>query len=221
MMTRVIAAAACIGAATGASADVLWDQSSFAGGAGSGGVFNVNTGGPPFGLEVYSVTDVTVGADGWVIESITTFYDGIFSDASLVTAANLHIFPKTGTLPTAGDDPSASVELPASAVDVGGVIEVTVSGLSESLGAGDYWVGITPIALGGGPFGGFEGIQLVADMPIGDPSASYDAFPASWATTSGPAGPADGAILIEGVVPAPASAALIGLAGAMTLRRRR
>ena len=182
---------------------------------------------------IFCDSDVTVPAGGWTVQSVTTY----FSDLSFnptVTSAVLNIFPKTGALPVAANDPRAmptgqgTTVVPVDVRSTGGasvqpVMILTADGLNINLPAGEYWIGLTP-TLQSGPFG--SDLHWGAATMIGAPSAArgYDAFGGfpwtdvgSLAQTS----PFDLAITINGVVPAPSSLALMGLAGLAAARRRR
>jgi hypothetical protein len=53
-----------------AGAAVLWDQSSLD--EFGAGYFNSVSGGPPFGVTMYGVNDVTVTGPGWSVDKVTT-----------------------------------------------------------------------------------------------------------------------------------------------------
>ena len=184
-------------AVTPALADVLWDQSDVDDfGA---GFFNSISGSPPFGSTIYCVSDVTVPASGWEINSITVYFsalDPAWGDA--ISQGALHIWPKTGPMPI--QDPALSPLVPMTAtLDVlNNRFVVTASGLSEGIPAGEYWIGITPQAPSS-PFG--SEIHLPSFTYIGGASPIYDvyAFPGPPAWTDFNPG-VDAAILIEGAM---------------------
>ena len=152
-----------------ASADVLWDQPDDPGWA--MGFFNSESGGPPFGMTWHGANDVTV-PDAWNVDSITSYYSALDPNwGTAITQGYLHVFPKTGPLPI--EDPTMSVIVPMSGVLVGGIFEVTASGLGLYLAPGEYWLGITPIAPAG-PMG--PEIQIPTVALIGNETASYDAY---------------------------------------------
>lgn len=194
-LSRLAVAAAFL-LAQGAAADILWDQSDYD--EFGPGFFNAEAGGPPFGMTVHAVCDVTVPAAGWNVESITTWYSALDPAwGAGIASGFLHIFPKTGALPVDGsDDPTASAVVPMSGTLVGTTWVVTASGLGVNLAAGDYWIGITPSAPSG-PFG--PEIYLSSLTPMGDATASYDVFafpgPAAWFNFNPGV---DASILIEG-----------------------
>ncbi len=213
MMTRslipkkrslMLVGVAVLALASTASADVLWDRSSFD--PFGGGYFNVDAGSPPFGLTWHTVNHVTVGGGGWVIDSISTIYSGLDPGwGTGIVEGYLHIYPKTGSLPDASVDPTLSPLVPMSASLETDHWRVTVTGLAQAVGQGEYWIGITPIA-GAGPFG--PEIHLASlDPPTGDDSASYDAFampgpPAWFAPTAGQ----EATLIIEGDFAVPVEA---------------
>jgi hypothetical protein len=182
------------------SADVLWDQSDYD--PFGAGFFNSVSGGPPFGITNFVVSDVTVDGSGWNVSSITTYYS--FLDVTWGTAiseGHLCVFPRTGPLPLGTDDPTTTVVVPMTGVDIGGVWQITAAGLNLDLAPGDYWIGITPIAPSG-PFG--PEIHLGAATFVGIDVASYDPFafpgPPAWFNYNPGT---DATILIEGTRPTP------------------
>ena len=183
------------------SADVLWDQSdSDAFGA---GFFNTVSGGPPFGMTVFTVSDITVDGSGWNVESISTYYSALDpSWGGAISEGHLVVYPKTGPLPIDGvDDPTTSVVVPMSAVLVVDTFVLTASGLNLDLPPGEYWVGITPVAPSG-PFG--PEIHLSSGTFMGVDTASYDPFafpgPPAWFNFNPGI---DASILLEGTRPTP------------------
>lgn len=181
MKTAPILAALVAAALAGpVQADVLWDQSADPFGA---GFFNSVSGSPPFGITQYVVSDVTVPASGWYVETITTYYS--FLDpfwGTSISEGHVNVFPKTGALPVDGtDDPTISMLVPMTGTDIGGMWQVQATGLGIVLPAGEYWIGITPVAPSG-PFG--PEIHLGSTTFLGAETASYDPFqspgPPAW-----------------------------------------
>jgi hypothetical protein len=178
----------------------------------------------------YQVHDVTVGAGGWNIQSITGYYtDGHSTIPWPATASVLiNIFPQTGSLPVPGDDPTAGTVYPASLSVVGASTVVTAGGLSINLAAGNYWIGITPI-IAFGVYG--QEYHQQADAVIGDYSAVRNpgngfGYGTGWGTYALIGGSlADGAIRIEGAsgIPEPSTWSLLalGVCALAFLRRRR
>lgn len=215
-------------AAGAANAAVLWDQSAIDTSPTGQGLFNTIS--PGFnGSVVFGVSDVTVPAGGWTIQSVSTYYTSFNFPGG--TSAVLNIFSKSGGVPIAVNDPRASptgngTTVPVTAtdlvVDFQGVREYTASGLNIVLAPGDYWIGLTPVQPGG-PFG--ADFQWSTTSHSGSNQAAWSldfGFPEGWfdyGTLSGVA-QHDGAILIQGI-PAPGSLAVLGLGGLLAARRRR
>ena len=190
ILTKVAVLCAVVLLASVASADVLWDQSDYD--IWGMGFFNSESGSPPFGMTWHGANDVTVDA-GWNVESITSYYSAVDPAwGTAITQGYLHVFPKTGPLPI--EDPTASPIVPMSGVLVGDHFVVTASGLGLYLGAGDYWLGLTPIAPSG-PMG--PEIQLSSMTFLGDETVSYDAYgmPVMWFVFNPGL---DAAMLVEG-----------------------
>jgi fibronectin type 3 domain-containing protein len=121
---------------------VLWDQSNID--TGVNALVDQEFGNHP-SYASYMVMDVAAG-DGWNIQSVTTHFtntSGIWSPS--ITQGRLSVFPKTGSLPDAGDDPSASAIVPITLSLGPNGWEATASGLDIDI-VGDYWIGLTPIA---------------------------------------------------------------------------
>ncbi len=230
MTRQVLAVMAAAGCAAAASADILWDQSAIDLNSTISLANWTKTSG--FGQrEAYGMSDVTVPAGGWTIQSITVWAGTLaFNDP---TSAILNIFPKTSSLPTAADNPrlvanggtGITVAAVTSVIQINGnsgqfAREITSSGLNVVLAPGDYWIGLTPRFSGSSTDN-----QWPALSQYGDSQAVRFATPldAAWSDNAALLGaPAtDGAILIEGFVPAPSSLALLGLGGLIAGRRRR
>ena len=174
-------------------------------------------------FSTYLVSDVTFGSD-ITIDSITTY----FTNGNLTWpqggagTATLNIFADDGALDS--EDPASGMSVPVTYNVSATGIDVVASGLGIALGAGTYWVGLTPeldfgvagqeFHLGAGPVGA----NTAARNPGGGFGLGTDWFEA---------GPAfggldtwDAALTITGV-PAPGALALLGLAGVVGRRRRR
>ena len=182
------------------------------------------------GYSTYQVHDVTVDPGGWTIQSITSYYTVGWGSWPSTASVRVNIFPKSGSLPLSGDDPTVGTVYAATLSVSGSSTLVTVGGLSIPLAAGDWWIGLTPILLFGSD--GQEYHQVVADAVVGDYSAVRNpggsfGFGTAWATYTalGRATGGDGAILIEGVggaIPEPATWSLLALGvGALAFLRRR
>lgn len=161
--------------------EILWDQSDYD--LFGNGFFNSVSGGPPFGITMFAVSDVTVSGAPWHVDTINTYYgfiSGTWGDA--ISQGHLHVYPKTGSLPIdATDIPTASPLVPMTGTNIGGVWHVQATGLNLDLAPGEYWIGITPIAPSG-PFG--PEVQMSSLTLIGEDTASYDPFqfpgPPAW-----------------------------------------
>lgn len=213
-----------------ASADTLWDQSAIDLNSQMSMANWTKTSG--FGQrEAYGMSDVTVPAGGWTIQSITVWAGTLaFNDP---TSATLNIFPKTSSLPTAANNPrsialgGSGVVVPAvtSFIEINGnsgqfAREITSSGLNIVLAPGNYWIGLTPKFSGADADNQWPALNLYGNSQAVRFASPLDA---AWSDNAALLGqPAtDGAILIQGIVPAPASAALLGLGGLLVGRRRR
>ncbi len=206
---------------------ILWDQSPYLPGY---GIVDQEFG-DMSGYSSYIVNDVNVPASGWTISSVTSYfeprYDWSWSGATI--PVRLNIFPKSGSLPGAGDDPTAGSVFDAAYSSDGNTITIVLGGLSIALSPGDYWIGFTPVA----DYGSHG--QLF-----------YEPAASSWGDDSGWRNPGagfgyggawssptaiysdwhDGSIVIEGeagaAVPEPSTWLLMGLgvAGLAVLRKR-
>jgi hypothetical protein len=215
-------------AANAASAAVLWDQS--VPDTSPTGVGLVNTYSPGFnGSIAYGVNNVVVPASGWTVQSVSVYFSN-FNDPG--TSGILNIFPKSGSLPLAGNNPQASPTGAGTPVSLGsidfvydnqGIREYTASGLNIVLAPGEYWIGLTPVQAAG--FFGADN-QWSTVNPIGVGTAVRLYGPDSgWANYGGLAGASaslDGAMKINGTAtPAPSGAMLLALGGLIGARRRR
>lgn len=171
----------------------------------------------------FVVTDVSFGT-AVTITDIITYYTAGFGAWPGAATATLNIFPKVGPDPLAGDDPFSGVSVPVTiGLGSSGALEVHASGLSIGLGAGDYWVGLTP-ELAFGTF--LQEFRYDATTLVGDDSSARNPGGGFGAGTGwfdpdiliGPYG--DAAITILGT-PAPSGLALLGLGGLVATRRRR
>ena len=205
-LSLVLAAVLVVALASAASAQVLWDQSDYD--AFAPGFFNSESGSPPFGSTQHTVSDITAPG-AWHMTKITIYFSALDANfAAGIFNGYLHVWPKTGPMPT--EDPTASpvIDLVANVVPGpnGEIIEVSTVGLDMNIAAGDYWIGITPVAPA--PFG--PEIHQASASVYGDASPSYDAFgfPAPMWLNFTPG--ADAAILIEGSGPVPNETRSVG-----------
>ena len=229
--SRLIATLVLAAAAGAAQADTLWQQlPNFDNPSGIGFPNRYST-----TSAIYALSDVTVPASGWTINSVSTYFTNISFPAT-VGSAILNIFPKTGDLPLATNDPRAAptgqgtLLVPVDTRGIGGATQqplmtITAANLNIVLAPGDYWIGLTP-QLSTGPFGGenawgtdnFIGSQSVA-RGFG---SGANTFPWTGVGTLANHAPFDLSISITGTpVPAPSSLALLGLGGLIAGRRRR
>ena len=202
-----LAAVLVLAMASAASAQVLWDQSDFD--AFGPGFFNSESGSPPFGITSHTVNHITVPGP-WHMTRISVFFSatdpgfgaGIFQ-------GYLHVWPKTGSVPT--EDPMTSpVVLMTATSQVGPngeYFEVSTVDLDMNIGAGEYWIGITPIAAAG-PFG--PEIHMAAISQYGDASTSYDVFGFPAPMWMNMVAGVDASILIEGSGPVPNESGSVG-----------
>lgn len=183
-----LSALALVAVAGPAGADVLWDQSALD----PFGPGQANSDSPGFGgFTVHGVQDVTITTNT-TIDTITQYYSTWNPDwYTAVTSGYVHVWPKTGAMPT--EDPTASPIVTMTAVPGDpDVMEISATGLGIVVSPGDYWIGITPI----GP-AGISGANLqYSTALIGDPTASHE-FGAWNNYYEG----YDGAILVEGSAP--------------------
>ena len=186
----LITLAATLLLATSAGAEVLLDQSDYD--ASVPGFLNAVAGSPPWGGTMYSYNDITVDGTGWVITEISTYYNGTGFFES-VTDGYLNIAPKTGDLPT--DDPNNDMPVSLTLTLVApNTYKVTASGLNIELAAGEYWVGVTPIA------GGlYDGIHMASSTLIGAATPSFDVYGAPAPMWSNWVPGTDAAMLIMGM----------------------
>ncbi len=130
-------------------------------------------------FSTYQVHDVSFAGDV-VVNTVTVYFtQGFGFWGSGVNTARLNIFPKTSSLPGAGDDPAAGavVDITLTSARRNRAWAVSASGLGIPLAAGDYWVGVTPIADFGlfgqefhavvAPFFGITGDQTAVQNPGG------------------------------------------------------
>jgi hypothetical protein len=152
-----------------AGADVLWDQSDYNGDG--PGYFNSESGSPPFGMTMFTLNDIVVD-EAWHVTSISTIWSILDPNWANLSEGYLNVFPKTGSLPAEGDDPTLGTLVPMSAVVEANIGTLTAT-VDLMLEPGEYWIGITPIAPSG-PFG--VEVQYASGTLVGDASVSYDAF---------------------------------------------
>jgi hypothetical protein len=202
-----------------ATADVLWDQS------------NYNSGINAFvdqefddfpSYSSYMVMDVV--STGWTVQSVSAYFTLGSGNWAGVTQARLNLFAKTGSLPGAGDDPTAGSTVAVSLTNLGDTWEITASGLNIDVPAGDYWIGLSPLTNFGAQGQEFHRAAPIIgeDTAWRNPGGGF-ALGTQWQTTAALGtdwiGVYDGAFKVEGI-PAPGALALLGLAGLIGRRRR-
>lgn len=229
MKTCVLVAAVLAAAGSSVcSADILWDQSAISLSSQISMANWTKTSG--FGQrEAFGMSDVTVPAGGWTIQSISVYMGTLAFNTP--TTATLNIFPKTSALPLPSNNPRTvanggsgqTVSVTNSMFEINGnsgqfANEFTVSSLNIVLAPGDYWIGLTPLYLGSSTDN-----QWPAVSQIGSSQSVRFAFPLdpTWSDNAAllSAPPTDGAILVQGI-PAPSTLALLGLGGMLIGRRR-
>lgn len=165
--------------ASGASADVLWDQSNIAT-LGDGflnmasttcNMFSGNT-------KLHTASDVTFATNS-VITSVTIYETPGNGNAAFASSAYLWIAPKNSALPTTSSDmvnnAANLVTITSAYVVINGVdaLAITASGLNINVDAGDFWVSLTPVHnLGVYPYSVH---CFSADGVVGDPTATISA----------------------------------------------
>jgi len=194
-------------AASGASADVLWDQSNWVnpgldGFVNAASAFACNFDGSR--TKLHTANDVTFSVDVSVT-SVSIWQTLGNGQAEGATQAYLWIVPKTGAIPT---NSSAEVNNAANLVTItntyeiiGGetVLKTTASGLSLGLPAGSYWVSLTP-RCNRGTIYPYSWHLFSGDGVIGDPTARISACTvnSTWEYPYAPNTQYDTTLLVEG-----------------------
>ncbi len=162
-----------------AGADILWDQSTLD----PNGVGLANQEFSDFPTySTYIVSDIVVTAP-WHVGRMTQYYVNGSSTPnwSGLTQGRLNIFPKTGSLPGAGNDPGTGIVVPIT-VASGSLNPVVTASLNLDLNPGNYWIGLTPLTA----FGTHGQAFLAQALGVhGDPDAIRNpgggfAFGTSW-----------------------------------------
>jgi len=194
-------------AATGASADIIWDQSDWNnpnldGFVNAASAFACNFDGSR--TKVHTANDVTFATDVSVT-SVSIWQTLGNGQAEGAIQAYLWIAPKTSALPT---NASTEVNNAANLVSItntyetiGGVtvLKTTASGLSLSLTAGSYWVSLTP-RCNRGTIYPYSWHLFSADGVVGDPTPVISACTtnSTWSYPYAPDTQYDTTLQIEG-----------------------
>lgn len=173
MMKKVLLTLAALAIfASGASAEVLWDQSDYDD-VNLFGIWNSESGCFPFGGTYHTANDIQI-YDQVTINSISTYYTAYSFEFPGTTEAYLWIGLKSDSLPITGTDiPSDPALLVPVTVEqnAAGHNVLKAEGLSISLTPGEYWVSLTPVAPAG-PFGPEYNIASLSNW--GDDSAKIE-----------------------------------------------
>lgn len=183
-----------------AQASILWDQSASISDNLAHQVFpDLPT------LSLWHVGDVVFGA-AVTISDIHTFNYPFAISPGATVPVQITLFPKTGSLPGPLDLPGVFGSGVAAYSVSAGVAEIHLGGLSISLAAGNYWIGITPVASNATNDQTFAREAAVA---FGDPTAIRNPGGAfghgtGWTDDFGTPRFDDMSLLIQGVVGASA-----------------
>ncbi len=219
---KKLALGLCLACSAFAGAWILWDQSTLD----PGGVGLVNQEFSDFPTySSYIVSDVVVTGWSWHVWSMTQYYVSGTPNWSGLTQGRFNVFPKTGSLPGAGYDPSNGVVVPISVQNGNSnpIVTADLSSLNLILSPGSYWIGLAPLTAFGTHSQAFLAKALHG---YGDPDAIRNpgggfAFGTSWMPAGNIPGGYPGyeaTFKLEDNWPEPNSLVLISLG--VLLRRR-
>jgi hypothetical protein len=222
---------ACVASA---SATVLWDQSQLVDYWAQPPIITSQEFPPPdpFGAySAYTMNDITTDGQNWTIQEITVYYSRYSTPSpwqSVVTQARMSVIPKTGALPdNSFDGQLVNVTLTPFTQNNVDYLAITASGLDIPLAAGEYWVGLVPLAP-------LASIGYYQEVPVQTPLLKEDET--AWRNPGNGFGAGtdwmpwdvvgsdylintDQSITIAGV-PEPTSLFLLALGALMCMRRR-
>lgn len=138
------------------SATVLWDQSQLADYVAQMPIVTSQEFPPPdpFGTySSYTMNDIATDGQNWVIQEVTVYYSRYSTPSpwqGVVQQARLNVLARTGALPDNSFDPTTgqlvNVTLTPFTQNNVNYLAITASGLNIPLTAGEYWVGLVPLA---------------------------------------------------------------------------
>ena len=205
--------------ATSASADLLYQSTviNTNGGALNGQYVSTT---PPSGYLL--LDDITVPAGGWMLDTVSTFFNGSGTPPT-ATDAYLVIFSKSLGTPNpmsyATDVPVTMTRETFTDPNNGfsrNTYRYDASGLNLSLAPDAYWIGLAPVNTSASTTWTAWGSRVAnGSRPIwwNVSTGAYATYPGSW---TGP----DMMMRIQGTVPEPGSLALLLLALPVLARRR-
>src|SRR5579862_322504 len=95
----------------------------------------------------YLANDVEVGPGGWNVSSVTVeVLASNSAEIGNITNARLNVFQNTGSAdtPASTDNPMNGQIVPVTVTPTSNRFLITATGLNLGLGAGEYWIDLTP-----------------------------------------------------------------------------